>query len=136
MGPVAASFSTLPSFLSYFAGGVVLIAAFLVLYIHATPHKEIALIREGNVAASVALVGALLGFVAPLAMVIARSASLVDLLVWGLIALVVQLGGYFVARLVIPGLSPAIAGGKVSDAVFVAGLSLALGILDAACMSG
>jgi putative membrane protein len=133
---VATSFSTLPSFLAYFAGGGVLLAAFIALYVHTTPHQEVALIREGNTAAAIALSGAVLGFVLPLAIVIANSASLIDVLVWGVIAIVVQLGGFLVARAVLPGLSKAICDGQVSDAIFLAGLSLALGILDAACMAG
>jgi putative membrane protein len=133
---VATSFSTLPSFLAYFVGGSILFAAFVVVYTHITVHDEIALIRAGNSAAAVALSGALIGFVLPLAVVIARSANLIDVLVWGVIALVVQIGGFLIARAVIPGLSRAISDGKVSDAVFVASLSLALGILDAACLSG
>lgn len=136
MTVVATSFSTLPSFLLYFSVGAVLIALFLALYCRTTPHPEIVLIREGNVAAAVALSGALLGFVLPLASVIAHSAHLIDVLVWGVIALLVQLGGFLAARMVIPGLSRAIADGKVADGIFLAGLSLALGILDAACMAG
>jgi putative membrane protein len=72
----------------------------------------------------------------PLASVIAHSAALVDLAVWGIVALVVQLGGFLVARMVLPHLPQAIEDGNIADAVFLAGLSLALGILDAACMAG
>lgn len=132
----SASLSTLPSFLAYFAGGGLLAAGFALLYANLTPHREFGLIRAGNVAAAIALTGALLGFVVPLASVIAHSAQLVDLIVWGIVALIVQLAGFFVARLVFPGLSDAIAQGQVSEAIFLAGMSLALGILDAACMAG
>jgi len=41
-----------------------------------------------------------------------------------------------VARVVLPHLPQAIEQGSVSDAIFLAGLSLALGILSAACMAG
>lgn len=136
MGTLASSLSTLPSFLAYFAGACLLTAIFLLLYANLTPHREIALIRGGNAAAAVALIGGLLGFVTPLASVIAHSAQLADLLVWGLVALVVQLGGFMAARLLIPGLPAAIEDGRMSDAIFLAGLSLSLGVLDAACMAG
>jgi putative membrane protein len=133
---LANSLSTFPSFAAYFIGGVILIAVFLALYANLTPHREFALIREGNTAAAIALAGGLLGFVVPLASVIAHSAGLIDLLVWGTIALIIQLAGFMVARLVIPGLPQAVEAGKVSDAIFLAALSLALGLLDAACMAG
>lgn len=136
MESLAVSLSTLPSFLAYFAGGSVLIAGFTLLYANLTPYREITLIRSGNVAAAIALMGGLLGFVVPLASVIAHSAHLTDLIVWGIVALVVQLTGFMIARIVFPGLPKAIADGQISEAVFLAGLSLALGILDAACMAG
>ena len=83
-----------------------------------------------------ALSGGLIGFVLPLASVIAHSGTIVDVVVWGLVALVVQLGGFLAARLVMPNLPVAIECGNMADAVFLAALSLALGILDAACMAG
>jgi putative membrane protein len=136
MGGLAVSLSTFPAFLAAFASGAVLTALFLVLYTNLTPYREIALIRAGNTAAAIALVGGLLGFLLPLASVIAHSASLLDLTVWGVVALVVQVGGFLVARLVLPHLPTAIEQGNVADATLLAGLSVALGILDAACMAG
>jgi putative membrane protein len=128
--------STLPGFLAYFATGVVLIGVFTLLYSNLTPHREFALIRDGNNAAAIAMVGGLLGFVVPLASVIAHSVALIEVAVWGLIALFVQLGGFLLARTVLPHLPQSIEAGNVADALFLAGLSLALGILDAACMAG
>jgi putative membrane protein len=128
--------STFPNFLLYFVLGGGLIALFLALYANLTPQRDIALIRAGNNAAAIALVGGLLGFVVPLASVIAHSAALIDLLVWGVVALFIQLGGFYAARMVLPHLPRAIEDGNVADAIFLAGLSLALGLLDAACMAG
>lgn len=133
---IATSLSTLPNFLVYFVTAALMTAAFIMLYVNLTPHREIGLIREGNVAAAICLTGALLGFVLPLASVIAHSAVLLDVVIWGAIALAVQLGGFVVARMVLPHLPQAIESGTVSDAIFLAGLSLSLGILDAACMAG
>jgi putative membrane protein len=128
--------STFPSFIAYFVLGAVLIALFVALYISLTPYREMALIRAGNRAAATTLSGSIIGFVLPLASVIAHSASLVDVVVWGVVALMVQLGGFVAARMLLPGLPRAIEEGNVAYAIFVAGLALALGILDAACMAG
>ena len=127
--------STFPSFLAYFVLGGILTALFVLLYARLTPQHDISLIRGGNTAAALTLVGALLGFVVPLASVIGHSAGLIDLVVWGIIALLIQLGGFVVARLVLPHLPQAIADGNIADAVFLAGLSLSLGLLTAACMA-
>jgi putative membrane protein len=125
-----------PSFLAYFSVAGLLTALFLALYTRITPHREIVLIREGNIAAAIALNGGMLGFMIPLASVIAHSASLVDLVVWGVIAMIVQLGGFLIARLLMPHLPQAVSDGRVSDAAFLAGLSVSLGVLSAACMVG
>lgn len=133
---IARSLSTFPNFAIYFICAALLTALFLVLYSSLTPQRELRLIREGNIAAAIALIGGLLGFVVPLASVIAHSASLIDVVIWGVIALAVQIGGFIAARIVLPHLPQAIADGNVSDAIFLGGLSVSLGILDAACMAG
>jgi putative membrane protein len=130
------SLSTFPNFVIYFLVGSALTAIFVVLYANLTPQRDITLIRGGNSAAAIAVVGALLGFEVPLASVISHSAALVDLVVWGIVALVVQLGGFMLARLVLPDLPKAIEDGNIAAAIFLAGISLSLGILDAACMAG
>ena len=132
----AGSLSTFPNFLVYFAAAIALTALFLVLYTNLTPYRELRLIRAGNNAAAIALIGGLLGFVIPLASVIAHSVSLLDMVIWGVIALAVQIGGFLVTRLVLPHLPQAIESGNVSDAIFLGGLSVSLGILVAACMAG
>lgn len=133
---VMTSLSTFPSFAIYFVTAIVLMAVFLVLYANFTPHREIRLIRGGNIAAAITLVGGMLGFVIPLASVISHSAVLLDVVIWGVIALAVQIGGFLVARTILPHLPEAIERGNVSDAIFLGGLSVSLGILDAACMAG
>jgi putative membrane protein len=133
---LGSSLATFPNFVVYFVLGGVLTAVFVVLYANLTPQRDITLIRGGNSAAALALVGALLGFEVPLASVIAHSAAIVDLIVWGIVALVVQLGGFLLVRLVLPDLPKAIEDGNIAGAIFLAGVSLSLGILDAACMAG
>jgi putative membrane protein len=128
--------STLPNFIAYFVGGAALVALFVFLYSLSTPQRDFVLIRGGNTAAAIGLVGALIGFSIPLASVIAHSAGIIDLIVWGIVALVVQLGGVLVTRLVLPRLPRAIEEGNHAAATFLAGLSLSLGILNAACMTG
>ncbi len=136
MTGLGSTLSTFPNFLTYFVIGGVLTALFVFLYANTTPHRDIALIRAGNSAAAIGLVGGLLGFVVPLASVIAHSAGILELVVWGSVALAVQLGGFFVTRLILPRLPQAIEDGNIAVAILLAGISLSLGILDAACMAG
>ena len=125
----------LPAFLAYFAVAIALLALFLLVYLNVTPYHEVALIRGGNSAAAVSLSGALLGFAMPVANVIAHSDTLVDLASWGAIAGVVQILAYLVARLALPQLDQDIPAGKTAPAIFLAVLSLSVGLINAACMT-
>jgi len=129
------SFSTFDDFLVYFAVAVVLLVAFIVVYIRATPWSEFALIREGNMAAAFSLTGAVLGFVAPLAAVVQHSVNVVDMAIWGLIALVVQVLAFVVVKLALPNLARDIPANNGAAGFVLGSLSLAVGLLNAACMS-
>lgn len=129
------SLSGLPAFISYFATAGALLALFLGVYLWITPYREIALIRAGNAAAAASLSGALLGFVLPLASAIAHSVGLLDMAIWGLVALIVQLLAYLAARLLLPGLAADIPAGQIAAGVLTGALALAVGILNAACMT-
>ena len=72
METVGASLNELPWFLAYMATAVVLTLLYVLIYIWVTPHPEIKLIRENNVAASLAFAGSLIGFCVPLASAIAH----------------------------------------------------------------
>jgi putative membrane protein len=127
--------ATLPNFLAYLGAAIVLLVAFMAIYLRVTPYDEIALIRKNNVAAAISLSGALLGFAMPIANVIAHSDTLLDLAVWGVIAGVVQLLAWMVARVALPRLKEAIEAGLVAPAIFIAALSVTMGLINAACMT-
>ena len=117
---------TLPHFLAYFAGAVGLAIGFLVLYVMITPHREFALIREGNAAAATQLTGTFLGFAIPVAVVIGNSVSIPDMLLWGAVAALVQLIVFFViARLVFKTISDRITERCVASGIFAAAGCLA-----------
>ena len=126
--------SVLPGFFLYFLASLALMAVFSVIYLYVTPHREIALIREGNCAAAISLAGTVMGFALPLASLIAHSSSLRTVSLWGCIILLIQLAAYFVTRAVIPTLSDDITTGKTSVAVFAALISLSIGLINAACL--
>ena len=125
----------LPNFLAYFGSALALTALFLFLYTLATPIAEWTEIRKGNAAAAVSLSGALLGFVLALNSVITHSGGLPDMVIWGAIALVAQLATFFVVRLLKPDLVARIGDGSMSHAIFLGAVSVAVGLLNAACMS-
>lgn len=127
--------SMLPNFIAYFSVAVLLLAAFLLVYVNVTPYHEFSLIRAGNTAAAISLSGSLLGFAMPVANVIAHSDTLADVLAWGGIAGIVQITAYLVARFTLPQLNEDIPAGKTAPAVFLAALSVSIGLVNAACMT-
>jgi putative membrane protein len=129
------SIAGFPSFLLYFAIAVALVVLFVAIYVRATSYREFALIREGNMAAALSLSGALIGFVLPLASAIAHSVNPVDMVVWGVTALVVQLVVYAAVSRLVPHFREAIQAGRVAPAALLAALAISVGILNAACLT-
>ena len=129
------SFAGFDDFLVYLGVSLAYLAVFVSLYIRITPYREMQLIREGNMAASFALSGAILGFIVPLASAVQHSVSLIDMAIWGLIAMAVQIAAYVVVKLCIPSLTRDIPENKGAQGFFLGSLSLGVGLLNAACMS-
>ncbi len=132
---IGTSLDGLPWFLAYLATTLVLTLIYVVIYMWVTPHPEIKLIRENNLAASLAFAGSLVGFSLPLASAIANSVALVDSVVWGLIAIVVQIAVFYMVRLPIPKISERIENGETASGLWLGAASLTGGILNAACMT-
>ncbi|MDR9752905.1 DUF350 domain-containing protein [Pseudomonas sp. SZMC_28357] len=122
-------------FVSYILGAALIFALFQFVYTRLTPHKEFELIRAGNVAAAIALGGAIIGFAIPASNVIAYSISLLDFVVWALIAAFVQLLAFFVTSLVLKGTSQRIRDGEIAAGIYVAAVAISVGMLNAACMT-
>jgi putative membrane protein len=126
--------STLPNFLVYLGTSIALLIAFTSAYVWLTPQHELPLIRQGNVSASVVFAGTLIGFAMPLASAVAHSVNLVDLAVWGAIAGVAQCIASLVLRFLIHDLRAHIEADRISVAITMASLKLAMGLLNAAAV--
>ena len=132
---IGASLDELPWFLSYMGAAVGLTLIYVIVYMWVTPHDEIGLIRENNLAAALAFAGSLIGFCLPLASAITSSGTLADCAVWGLVAMVVQIVIFFLVRIPVPGISQRIEKGETASGLWLGSASLAGGILNAASMT-
>lgn len=128
--------SGLPAFLLYVATAGALTGFYLLVYTRATAHDEVALIRRDVTAAAVALGSSLVGFALPLSVAIFNARAILDCVVWGLIALVVQIGVYWLVRLALPDLSRRIEEGRMAAAVLLGAAYFAGGLVNAASMTG
>jgi putative membrane protein len=116
------------------AGGFTLI--FKAVYLWITPHDEGALIRAGNPAAAIALGGAILGYVIPLASALTHTVSLPEFVAWAALAGVIQIATFWIIRLVaLRDVSARIERGEIATAIYLLAISVSVGILNAACMS-
>ncbi|KMQ76912.1 DUF350 domain-containing protein [Marinobacter subterrani] len=130
------SLSGLDDFALAFGTSLVLLLIFKWLYPLITPHREWQLVREKkNIAAAIALTGSIVGFSVALSGAATYSASYYDFLIWGAIALIAQILAYLIVWLVIPGLSTRIVNQETSAGILAGGTAVAVGLLNAACMS-
>jgi putative membrane protein len=127
--------SRLPEFLLYFGVAIGLVGLYLFAYTLATSHNEFALIRQNVVSAAVALGLSLIGFALPLSSAVVNSQNILGCIIWGLVALVVQIVVYWLVRLLIPNLPQRIAAGEMAAALFLGAASLAAGVVNAASMT-
>jgi putative membrane protein len=115
--------------------GLAFLTVFVIIYIWVTPHKEVSLIRAGNGAAALGLMGAILGFSIALAKAIEVSTVLYEAAIWAGIAMVAQIAAQFIAQLAFPKLYTAIEENNWAAAIVKAGTAIAIGLVNAACMT-
>ncbi len=124
------------AFIIAFAAASAFFVAFKFIYQIVTPYHESSLIRQGNAAAAVSLGGALIGFVLPLASALSQTVSLPEFAAWALLAGVIQIVSFVVvSRLVYKGLAAKIEAGEMAAAIYMASISIGVGLLNAACMT-
>ena len=110
--------------------------AFKYIYQWITPYNEKALIRQGNTAAAIALAGALIGYVLPLASALSHTVSLPEFAAWAALAGVIQILAFTIVRMIaLPDVKARIENGETSIGVYLAGVSISVGLLNAACMT-
>lgn len=125
-----------PVLLMHFFVTVVMLAAGVAVYVWITPHKDLALVKGGNVAAAISLSGAVLGLAIPLAMSMSVSVNVADIVIWGLLTLVIQLVVFRLTDLVLRDLPARIESGEVAAALVLSAIKLAVAAVTAAAVSG
>ncbi|MBO9708546.1 MAG: DUF350 domain-containing protein [Caulobacter sp.] len=124
------------AFVVAFVAAGLFTAAFKLIYQWVTPYDEARLIREGNVAAALALGGALVGYVLPLASALSNTISLTEFCAWATLAGVIQIGAFTLVRVtVMKDVGARIERGEIAAGVYLMSISLAVGVLNAACMT-
>jgi putative membrane protein len=122
-------------FLAFVVAGLFTLA-FIGIYQLVTPYKEGELLRKGNSAASIALGGAIVGYVLPLCSALAHTESLLEFAAWAVLAGVIQIVAFTLVRhLALPNVKERIEANEVSAGIYLLSISVAVGLLNAACMT-
>ena len=127
--------ANLSEFLLFFVAAAALTLIFVVFYTRVTRHNELSLIKKNSTAAALAFSGSLIGFALPLASTMINSVTVVEMVLWGLVALIVQVLVYLIIRLPMPRISERIEADEVAAGIWRGSCSIVAGILNAAAMT-
>jgi len=127
--PINAFVAGFPDFLIQFGVALGLFIGSLVIYVLMTPHKELALIRAGNPSAALAFGGVVVGLAIPLGNCLAHAFGVMDLIIWGVVTLLLQLVAFRFADIFLRGLPRRIADGDVAAAVFLMSVKIGLALI-------
>ncbi len=128
--------SGLPFLISHFVISIGIFLVGLWFYTLITPMNELELIRRGNIAASISLFGACVGISIPLAMCLASSVNSIDIIIWGSIAVILQLVCFKVVDLFLNDLSKRIIDGEIGVSIILLSFKISIALLNAAALSG
>merc|ERR1712098_601978 len=126
MDTIMQSLAGLDNFALYFGLSIVFLFIFKLVYALVTPHDEWKLVKEEkNVAAAIGLGSAA-----------SNSVAVVDFAIWALVAVIAQSLAFAILRFsFMPKIAERINNNEVSAGVMLASMSIAVGLLNAACMT-
>ena len=124
----------LPVLLLQFALCVVLLVVGVAIYTKVTPFHELELLREGNVAAATVLSGAVIALAIPLAALLATTRTVLDIVVWGIVAILLQLVTVVIACHLMRRMRLTVEDGSLAAALPITAAQLAIALLNAAGM--
>lgn len=133
--PINAFVAGFPDFIVQLAVAIGMFSASLIVYVLMTPHKELKLIREGNPSAALAFGGVVVGLAIPLGSCLEHSLGVLDLVIWGVVTLLIQLLAFRFADMFLRGLPRRIAEGDVAAAIFLMAVKIGLALILAGAVA-
>ncbi len=125
-----------PVLLLHFSVTIAMLSVGIALYHLITPYHELRLIRGGNTAAALSFSGAIVGLAIPLAVCMASSVSVWDIVIWGIVTLLIQLLAFRIADILLKDLPRRIESGEMGAAILVVAIKLAVALINAAAVAG
>ena len=131
---ITSLYNGLPIFMLHGGTAILMLIVGAFIYSKITPWNELDLIMEGNTAAAVSFSGAILGIAIPLAAALSSSISIWEIVVWGSVAIILQITVFLILDLVLPNLSEQIKANKIAVGIFIASNKIALALMNAAAV--
>ncbi len=128
--------SGLPFLISHLFITLCLLFIGITSYIFLTPIKELKLIKKGNLSASISFSGALLGIGIPLASSLSVSNSLLEIIIWGLTAILLQLLCFKVTDTFLKDLSERIEEDQLAPAILLFSIKISVSLINSAAIVG
>ena len=123
-----------PDFLIHGGVTLALLMAGCIVHMLLTPMKEMQLIRAGNVSAGISVGAVIVGLAVPMSACLATATSVYDILIWGVVAILLQLLAFRAADLLLRDLPKRIERDEVGAALVLAGVKIAAAMIMAAAL--
>ena len=108
----------------------------IVIYTKLTPHKELELIQNGNMAAAISFSALVIGLALPLAACLVNKFGLIDVAIWGTVSLFLQLFLFRVTDAIFRGMPERIMANEVPAATVLAAFKLSGSLILAVAIIG
>lgn len=125
-----------PALIIYLLVVTVIYAAGVFIYVKMTPHKELELIEQGNMAAAVTFAALIIGLALPLCACLVHKIGLLDTAIWGIVSLFLQLFLFRVTDYIFRDMPRRIINDEVPAALVLAAFKLAGSLALAFAIAG
>ena len=133
---ISALITGLPFLISHLFITLCLLFLGITSYIFLTPIKELKLIKDGNISASISFSGALLGIGIPLASSLSVSNSMLEIIIWGLTAILLQLLCFKVTDTFLKDLSKRIEDDQLATSILLFSIKISVSLINSAAIIG
>ena len=133
---ISALITGLPFLISHLFITLCLLFIGITSYTFLTPIKELKLIKDGNLSASISFSGALLGIGIPLASSLSVSNSILEIIIWGLTAIVLQLLCFKVTDTFLKDLSKRIEDDQLATSILLFSIKISVSLINSAAIIG
>lgn len=126
----------LPELFKYMVVATIIYIAGFLIYVKLTPHKELELVQQRNMAAAVSLSALIISLALPLAACMVNKIGLLDMALWGTVSLFLQLFLFRLTDAIFQGMPTRIEDDEVPAAMVLAAFKLAGSITLAMAIVG